>query len=386
MMMIGGVAAHVRSLPHMSLPQPNVVSEMVVSCAEGADSLGLGRRGEVVIFAVDGVGAHVLQEACASSDQFVAYRSTFPSTSLVSWLAAVGLAPGYHPITGPVMRARPGLTTNYILDNQADWVAAEPGPSDVLGPASAPTMFEALADLGLASEVLIGDFFGISEAWIALLTKGASRVDPSADLNPLRMSPLKMQEAAIADLMHRLEVGGPTFCRWVYVNFDDHIHRHGYSDELVLGLRHIAETAESLAEAGYTVLIHSDHGNMRNVCNPAQLAAWASVDNPKYCISPAGGAGRVRWLYPHPEHTDSVYERLCNELGDGIAVFMRDSEEWRQFTRACAHPTLTQSAVGEVIALSLNDAFPVPDAGYVFEHGSLAADEMVTGLAAWAGG
>ncbi|MGD0601997.1 MAG: hypothetical protein ABSA53_00170 [Streptosporangiaceae bacterium] len=385
MMTSGDMAELMKSLPHMSLPQPNVVSEMVLSCAQDTGRLRLGRRGEVVVFAVDGVGAPVLQEACASADQFIVYRSTFPSTSLVSWLAAVGLPPGQHPVTGPVLRTRPGLTTNYILDNQANWVVTEPDHSDLAAATPAPTMFEVLAGLGLAAEVLIGDFFGISEAWIKLLTRGALRVDPSADLNPLRMSPLKMQEAAVADLLPRLGGGGQTFCRWVYVNFDDHIHHHGYSDELLLALHRIAETAETLAAAGYTVLIHSDHGNMPNACHPDQLAAWASVDNPQYCTSPAGGAGRVRWLYPHPRLVDEVYDQISGALSDRIAVFMRDSAEWKEFTRYCAHPTLTQKAVGDVVTVSYGDAFPVPDTSYEWEHGSLHADEMIAGVAAWAG-
>jgi hypothetical protein len=212
------------------------------------------------------------------------------------------------------------------------------------------------------------------------------RVDPSADLNPLRLSPLKMQEAAVSDLLLRQEVGDHAGCRWVYVNFDDYIHRHGYSDELVLALRRIAETAEILAEGGYTVLVHSDHGNMRNTCDPDQVAVWASVDNPECCTSQAGGAGRVRWLYPHPHLVQTVYDRLSGSLGDGSFVFKRDSAEWQEFSRRCANPTLTGTAVGEVIALSLNERFPVPYSLYEFEHGSLLADEIIAGVATWAGG
>lgn len=387
--------------PHLALPGPGIVADLVLSCLRGSGGspggLPAARRGEVVVFAVDGIAAPVLERACASAGQFRRYRSTFPSTSLVSWLAAVGVPPGCHQVTGPVLRARPGYTSNYIADSEESWHSAgQPGAgaSASASPArrgcpafaapSAPTMFQELARLGLASEVLIGDFYGISEAWIALLTAGAARHDPGTDLGALRLSPAGMARAAVAGLRAR-QRAGPAACRWVYVNFDDYIHREGYSDELTAALGGIADTAQELAAAGYTVLVHSDHGHIRNVCDPAQMAAWASVENPAYCTAPAGGAGRVRWLYPRPHLADAVRARLQDALGSHAAVFARDSPQWHEFARCWAHPTLTGDSVGDVVAVALTELFPVPDERYVFEHGSVCAQEMVTGVAAWTG-
>jgi hypothetical protein len=380
------------SFPHLALPGPGVVADLVLSCLRGSGGLRPGRREEVVVFAVDGIAAPVLERACASADQFIPYRSTFPSTSLVSWLAAIGLRPGSHPVTGPVLRVRPGWTSNYIADSEASWAAGEQ-PAEAsedgqgcpaLAAASAPTMFQELAGLGLTSEVLVGDFLGISEAWIALLTAGAERHDPLADLGPLRLSPSRMAREAVAGLRSRQEAGRAS-CRWVYVNFDDHIHRDGYSDELTGALHHIAATARELAGAGYTVLVHSDHGHIRNICDRSQMAAWASVENPRYCTAPAGGAGRVRWLYPRPHLAEAVRVRLHEALGEDAAVFARDSEQWHDFARRWAHPALAGHSVGEVVAVALTERFPVPDDRYVFEHGSVCEQEMVTGVAAWAG-
>jgi hypothetical protein len=387
------VAALPAAFPHLALPGPGVVADLVLSCLRGSGGLRPGRREEVVVFAVDGIAAPVLERACAAADQFTRYRAAFPSTSLVSWLAAIGLRPGCHPVTGPVLRVRPGYTSNYIADSEASWAAGEQQPAEEsrdsrgcppFAAAAAPTMFQELAGLGLTSEVLIGDFLGISEAWIALLTAGAERHDPLVDLDPLRLSPARMASAAVAGLRARQEAGRAA-CRWVYVNFDDHIHRHGYSDELTSALQHIAATARDLAAAGYTVLVHSDHGHIRNVCEPGQMAAWASVENPRYCTAPAGGAGRVRWLYPRPHLAEVVRVRLRDALGEDAAVFARDSAQWDEFARRWAHPTLTGHSVGEVVAVALTERFPVPDARYVFEHGSVCEQEMVTGVAAWAG-
>jgi hypothetical protein len=382
----GTVIAPLADFPHLAAPGPEVVPALVTGSLLGEPGpVRQGRRGEVVVFAVDGISWPVLQDSCATAEVTIPYRSTFPSTSMVSWLAAVGLPPGDHPVAGPVLAIRPDLTDNLIADSSLGWAGPAADPPALPPGSGGTSLFEALAARGLASEVLVGDFYGISESWLALLTRGARRVDPSRSLDAIRLSPVPLQETAVQDLLARQRTG-PAAVRWVYINLDDRIHRTGYDDEVLTALRAIAAAAERLAGEGYTTLVHSDHGHIRNVTSAADQAAWASVEVPELCTAPAGGAGRVRWLYPRPGAAGTIVTRLRKSFGNDCGIFLRDSQEWRDFSAACGNPHLSGAAVGEVVIVALSGRFPVPDPEYVFEHGSICAQEMMTGVAAWTGG
>lgn len=371
--------------PHIGLLGPEIVSRLVFSSLlDSSPTISLGRRGEIVVFAVDGISWPVLEAACPSATARIPYRSTFPSTSLVSWLAAVGMPPGDHPVAGPVFALRPGLTANLIADHEAGWGGVTPCRPRLPVRDAGTTMFEALRVHGLPTEVLIGDFHGISESWLSLLTRGATRIDPSRNLDAIRMSPGALQQAAVDDLLARQRIG-PAAVRWVYVNFDDRIHRTGYDAEVVTALQSIACTAERLAAEGYTVLVHSDHGHVRTVTSAADQAVWAALDTPECCTAPAGGAGRVRWLYTRPGMAQQVATRLGEAFGEDVGVFLRSAQPWRDFCKLWGNPYLTGDAVGDVVVVALSHRFPVPDPEYAFEHGSIHADEMTTGVAVWIG-
>lgn len=378
------VAEALRDLPHLRLAGPEVVAQLVVSSLLDGSNTLKSQRGEVVVFAVDGISWPVLQDACTTADLHVPYRSTFPSTSLVSWLAAVGLPPGSHPVPGPVFAIRPGLTSNLIADKSVGWSGNDSTVPRVPAGRAGTSMFETLHGHGLASEVLVGDFHGINESWLALLTRGAIRVDPSRTLDAIRLSPTAIQEAAVHDLLARQRLG-PAAVRWVYVNFDDRVHRTGYDHEVLAALRNITHTAERLAGAGYTTFVQSDHGHVHNLTSQADQAIWAAVEAPGFCVAPAGGAGRVRWLYPRPGAAASILTRLRDWFGEEVGIFARDSQQWQEFSAACGNPYLDGDAVGEVVTVALSNRFPVPDPDYVFEHGSICAEEMLTGVAAWTG-
>ncbi|HZV27272.1 MAG TPA: hypothetical protein VFG00_13385 [Acidothermaceae bacterium] len=379
------LAALLADYPHLRLPGPEIVPQLVLSSLlDGSATVGSGRRAEVVVFAVDGISWPVLDNVCATADLRVPYRSTFPSTSLVSWLAAVGLPPGSHPVAGPVFATRPELTSNLIADNDVGWGGVDPARPELPAGHAGTSMFETLGGHGLASEVMVGDFYGISESWLSLLTRGATRCDPSRSLDAIRLSPAALQETAVHDLLAR-QRSGPAAVRWVYINFDDRIHKTGYDDEVLTALRSVIHTAERLARDGYTTFVHSDHGHIRNVTSAADQAIWGSVDVPELCTAPAGGAGRVRWLYPRPGAAASILTRLRDSFGDEVGIFARDSQQWHDFGAACGNPHLTSDAVGEVVIVALSNRFPVPDPGYAFEHGSICADEMTTGVAVWSG-
>ncbi len=370
---------------YLSLPGPGIVADLTrASLVDDDAPVPCGRRGEVVVFAVDGICWPVLRAVCATANLCVPYRSAFPSTSLVSWLAAIGRPPGSHPVVGPVFAVRPGLTSNLIANVDLGWDGVDSTRPELPGGGTGSSLFETLGAYGLASEVLVGDFFGISESWLSLLTRGATRRNPSRRLDAIRLSPLAMLEAAVGDLKARQRLA-PAALRWVYVNFDDRIHKSGYDDEVIEALRVLALAAERLAADGYTTFLHSDHGHIRNLTSEEDQTVWASVETPQYCSAPAGGAGRVRWLYPRPGNAMSILNRLGDAFGDDVALFTRDSRQWRDFSRGYGNPYLTGDVIGEVIAVALSNRFPVPDPGYLFEHGSICIEEMTTGVAVWTG-
>src|SRR6266511_5010225 len=96
---------------YLSLPGPGIVADLTrASLVDDDAPVPCGRRGEVVVFAVDGICWPVLRAVCATANLCVPYRSAFPSTSLVSWLAAIGRPPGSHPVVGPVFAVRPDVS------------------------------------------------------------------------------------------------------------------------------------------------------------------------------------------------------------------------------------------------------------------------------------
>jgi len=90
-------------------------------------------------------------------------------------------------------------------------------------------------------------------------------------------------------------------------------------------------------------------------------------------------------LYPRPGAAASIVTRLQDSFGDEVGVFLRDSQQWHDFSTVWGNPYLTGGAVGEVVIVALSNRFPVPDPEYVYEHGSICADEMTTGVAVWTG-
>jgi hypothetical protein len=371
--------------PHLAQPGPEIVADHIRrTFLDPQTPLRLGGRQELIVLAVDGISWETLRRVSAHADVAIRYRSTFPSTSLVSWLTAVGVAREHHPVPGPVFALGPGATANLISDHSAAWTATTGTKPCLPADTTAVTVFEQLASHDITTEVLIGDFYGINESWISQLCRGATRVNPSSDLAAIRMSPGGMAEAMLTDLRRRLTATRAAI-RWVYFNFDDHIHRTGYDSELLVALHHVTTAARRFADAGYTVLLHSDHGHIRNTTNDTDQTAWATTDHPGLCIAPAGGAGRVRWLYPKPGRTDEVTDRLQAAFDDRIAVLARDSLSWQELAHAYGNPSLLSPKVGDVIAVATGPDFPVPDPAYLFEHGSLCADEMNTGALAWLG-
>jgi hypothetical protein len=338
-----------------------------------------GDRG-LVILAVDALTYESARE-WLSSDELLCLTSSFPSTSVVSWLSSVtGAPPGVHGVAGPVA-VRAGVTGvyNVIRSSASEFVAGALAVARPEPPAGAggTTLFDDLSRRGVPSTVLVGDFLGICEGWIGELTRGGARRDPPRVLDDIRLDPRAVATLALEQVEREL-AGSDRRCVWAYVNLDEHIHHHGYDAVLRVTLARLQAAAERWAALGHTVLLYSDHGQIANRCVPDDLAAFDAVSTPEWCRLPPGGAGRVRWLYPHPSREAFVLRRLSEALGDHAFVCHGDELPSTGLTDAAGLP-----GVGRIVVAATGPRFPVPDPRYQFEHGSATAEEMLVPLAIW---
>jgi hypothetical protein len=216
---------------------------------------------------------------------------------------------------------------------------------------------------------------GLTGPWAPAVLAGCERVtvtDPSR-LAGQAADPPALVDGVAGDVTEVLAAAGPMLL-WAYVNLDDYVHRHGYDDAVRTALTRLAGHAERWAADGWTVLAHADHGQVRCDPDPDLVRAFAAVDNPADCLVPAGGAGRIRWLYPKPGRTERVADRLAAALGD--VALVRPASEVPELSALTGR-------VGPVVAIAASPRFPVPDPTLRYEHGGLDDDEMHVPFATW---
>jgi hypothetical protein len=324
------------------------------------------RRG-VVVLAVDGL-SHGVAAAGWPSAEITSLTSTFPSTSATAWLTALtGCEPSEHGVPGMVYRVDDALV--YAVTGAG--VAGGPVPPDGVVLAR-PTVFERA---GVPCLALGRELDHLPGPWARALLRGtapAGRTVPPAVLAEQAADPRLLAGAVAGDVTAALAgLTGERFLLWVYVNLDDHVHANGYDDAAVDALAMLDRAATEWARDGWTVVAHSDHGQVPVRPDPELAAAWAEVDDPADCELPGGGAGRTRWLYPRPGRADAVRARLAEALGDAAVVVTP------------AEVGLDPRRAGAVVAIAASDRFPIPDPGLRFEHGGLDADEMIVPFAVW---
>jgi hypothetical protein len=343
------------------------------------DQLQRARRG-VIVLAVDGLSWRVAATSWRSVP-VACLTSTFPTTSTTAWMTAMtGVGPAGHLVAGVV----------YLVPEAGalcDAVTGEPAGGSGAVLVAHPTLFERAADLGAACLAITRELDGYPGPWTGAVLRGAVRLDGAATV-PARLAaqvadPGRLGAAVIADVDAAL-AGPPagTTLLWVYVNLDDYVHRHGYDGAVPVALEALEAAALRWADAGWTVVAHADHGQVRCVRDPELEAAWAAVDTPALCEFPAGGAGRTRWLYPLRGRAGEVAERLRLALGPQADVRRRD--ELVALGLLPPAPRLLER-IGEVVALAAGERFPLPaPRGPVFhDHGGLDPDEMLVPLTTW---
>ncbi|RCG32111.1 hypothetical protein DQ384_06240 [Sphaerisporangium album] len=349
--------------------------------------------------------------------------STFPSTSATAWMTAVTGAPlTEHLVVGAAYRSP---DDDALADVIFGTLLADPhdGPDGPRAPhdhgtgdgprtpvaagssvspgvlAAMPTVFQAAAPRArpVARAREIG---AIGSPWASALLAGASR-GPRPDPRTLAAEaadPERMVAAVARDVEDVLAAHREDrpLLLWTYVNLDDHVHRHGYDDRAARAVEALERHALSWARRGWTVLAHSDHGQVPCEPDAGLELAWARVDTPELCRLPAGGAGRTRWLYPREGRAAEALERL-GEAMDGHALVVPAADlpglglagppgpgsTGLPGAGLTGLPAAVGERLGEVVAIATSPRFPLPVPGMAFEHGALTPDEMLVPLATW---
>lgn len=337
------------------------------------DELAAAHRG-VLVLALDGVGHGPAAEVWHPAE-LTGLTSTFPSTSSTAWLTALtGAGPGEHGVAGMVYRVGGGLV--YAVTGAP--LAGTLGEEPLLE--THRTVFERAAEAGVRCLALGRELTHLPGPWAPAVLRGCELAPcpPAAALAAQAADPEALVAAVAAGVDQALPADGRPTLLWVYVNLDDHIHRHGYDRSLLAALERIERDAERWARHGWTVISHADHGQVPCAADPELVRAWAAIDVPADCALPSGGAGRVRWLHPRPGRRDALHARLADALGDAAVVLTA-----AELTDRGLVSGLQRRRIGDVVAIAADERFPVPDPAYRFEHGGLHPDELVIPFAVW---
>ncbi|WP_434445938.1 alkaline phosphatase family protein [Lentzea sp. E54] len=303
----------------------------------------------VIVLAVDGLSSDVAKQAWLSAS-VTTLSSTVPSTSATALLTALtGVPADVHRVPGTVYRNGSGL------------VHAINGAPVV---PHLPTVLERHGATVLARELDL-----LEGTWAQALLRGCTRIPspPRHKLAAQAEDPPLLVANVVADLDKALP---DARFLWTYVNIDDHVHRHGYDESVHEAMLRLDAHASRWAAQGWTVVAHSDHGQVAVDPDPELVEAWDAIVREE-CVIPSGGAGRTRWLYPKPDRLEAVFDRVATTLGDTATVH---------------HATdlgLPQPEAGPVVAMAASPRFPIADPSAKFEHGGMSRDEIDVPFAVW---
>jgi hypothetical protein len=348
------------------------------------EELTRARRG-VVVLGIDGLSYPAAVDGGWKSADLTRLVSTFPSTSATAWLTALtGADPSRHGVPGMVYRVPGrGVLVHVVTGRVLARGPADSGADTRLLVAH-PTVFELARADGAEVNAMPREIGRLGSEWAHALLRGATTLDVpgSASLAEDAADPGRLAASVAAGVDQALDAtrpGRPALL-WVYVNLDDHIHRNGYDAAVLGAVRSLGAHAARWCDRGWTVVAHSDHGQVRCEPDPALAAAWSTVDNNDDCVLPGGGAGRVRWLYPRAGRADRVRARLAAAVGDAGAVY--DAEAPGPLPSSIVDAART-GRVGAVVAVATRPRFPLPDPDLRWEHGAAHPDEILSPLAIW---
>jgi hypothetical protein len=237
------------------------------------------------------------------------------------------------------------------------------------------TIFDVLADTGVLAVALPNELAGLHADARDRLLHGARIAGTSL---PATTDPVDLV-AAFADQVTAATAARPDTLIWTYLDLDSHVHRHGFDRQAAQAMTALDELARRLRDAGTSVLVFSDHGLARCAPSEATEAAWTEVVDERWCRLPPGGAGRIRWLYPHPSQADRLTDFVAGQFRDAVVV---TSDQLADLGFVAAG-SVGQQRLGEIILIATGTDFPVPDPKMAYEHGSMTAEEVVVPMAIW---
>jgi Type I phosphodiesterase / nucleotide pyrophosphatase len=360
--------------PQSSQSITQLASILLRGLGRESDSL-TGSLQSIIVIAIDGVNYDVAAEAWSRwpPDLLLPLSTTFPSTSSTAWLSAVTAQPvEQHLVVGVCYRLP---ATGTVIDCYAD------GPWGAVGrDRPAATVFDRLSARGVACVCVPGEVATWGPAWLDALCHGARVLPSDAHWSGLRLDPVRLTRIVLSETAAAAEgAGGQARLTWCWVDLDDAVHRHGYSEDVLTSLGEVARAAATWRDRGHTVITVSDHGLVPVRSTPEAVRGWEAANSPALCRLPPGGSGRVRWCYPRRGRAGQVVTRLTDAIGDGL-ILERDQLAdmgLLRMTRAM------RARIGEVVALATGPRFPPPDPAYRFEHGSVTPAEMVVPLGVW---
>lgn len=312
------------------------------------DALRTANEG-VIVLAVDGLSSDVAEQTWLGAS-ISTLTSTVPSTSATAWLTALTGAPvDVHRVAGMVYRNGSGLV------------------HAITGTPSIPVLPTVLERHG--ATVLARELDLLNGTWAQALLRGCNRIPapPQHKLASQAEDPPLLVANVVADLDKALP--DHSFL-WTYVNIDDHVHRHGYDESVHEAMLRLDAHASRWAAQGWTVVAHSDHGQVPVAADPVLVDAWDEIVREE-CVIPSGGAGRLRWLYPKPDRLEAVFDRVATTLGDAATV------------HHASDLGLPQPEAGPVVAVARNAKFPIPDPSAAYEHGGMDRAEIEVPYAVW---
>jgi hypothetical protein len=356
-----------------------VITSAIIGAYRGEGPVRLGRDRGLAVIAVDGFGFAAAARTLRP-DVLTPLVSEFPTTTVACLLTSVtGQSPDTHGFIGVQYLHDDGLHAVNCHDGRLyapaqDAPAGDAPARPTVTPAS-PTIFGTLADLGIASAVAPNELSLLDTRIRDHLLRGAGTTLPSLAPAPDPPSLVTAFGEQVTAALSR----SPSALVWGYLDLDSHIHRRGVDGAVDAAGAALDRLARRLCRAGVAVLVFSDHGLTANHPSAGTLAAWEEGSDERWCRLPAGGAGRVRWLYPHAAHRDRLAARLADRIPDAVVASPGQLARWGLVRDG----SIGQRRIGEIVLLARGPDFPVPGTGAAFEHGSMTAEEVLVPMAIW---
>ena len=323
---------------------------------EGPITLGPARR--LVVLAVDVLGYRAAADTLTPA-WGTALTSEFPSTTVACMLTAVtGRRASDHGLIGVHQLHPDGLGAVNCFDGVRD----EPTGAAPARPTRTPDLPTVFTEVDAPTVALPNELATLHADVVGRLFAGCDTVAP----------PGTAIEAAVA--------ATPTGLIWCYFDLDTHAHRHGLDAAYRQAVGELNVLASRLSAAGTAVALFSDHGLALHRPTTPTLSAFAAAA--EECRLPPGGAGRVRWLYPHRARADRIAARLAERIPDAYVVDPDTLAAWGMVKAG----SIGQHRMGEIVLVAHGPDVPGPDSSATYEHGSMTAEEILIPFMTWPGG